>query len=429
MPRRRKNKTLNFIKRNFALVFIFAVVLGALAVLELGGVVNEAFVVKNSSNLLAHAPRGVDDSHHNNDKKSNIKFPVKELGNCASETECRGFCDNPGNLLACVNFAEKNSLMSKNDAAKARKMAELGTNKGPGGCNSASSCETFCSNVNNIRECVAFAKKNGMMDKGELAEAEKVIAALDKGAKLPGGCASKASCDVYCQQPKNIKQCIDFAEAAGFVNKKEAAMIRATGGVGPGGCFGKDACETFCTQADHMVECIEFASKHDLMPAGERDEALKVAAALKKGVKLPGGCTGKASCEAYCMKPENMATCFDFAEAAGFMSKEEAAMARKMMEKGITSGPGGCRSSEACEAFCRNPKNMLECMAFAARHGINTDDFKKEGMGGRDMRGQGMERDDMGGQDENEDRDDLDILMESDEDFQDLGDGGEDFEQ
>jgi len=194
---------------------------------------------------------------------------------------------------------------------------------------------------------------------------------------LPGGCKSKAACETYCSQPKNIQQCVDFAEAAGFMTAKEAAMVRKTGGVGPGGCFGQAACETYCTNADHMAECIDFAVKYDLMPPEERDEAMKVAAALKRGVKLPGGCTNKQTCEAYCMKPENMAGCLDFAETAGFISQEEAAIARKMMSKGITSGPGGCRSSESCEAYCTNPKNILECMAFAARHGIKPDDFKK----------------------------------------------------
>lgn len=373
----KKNTRQSLFSRNFIWLFIFVAVGIFFAGLGVKEHSYTASISNGSYKIVAHAPSGQENRDSNHDKIDKIIFPVKELGNCRNQNECKDFCKKQENMLVCVNFAEKQGLMSKADAIKGRKMAELGASKGPGGCDSASSCDAFCSNVKNIRECVAFGRKNNMIPKAELAEAEKVIAALDKGAKLPGGCTSKASCDTYCQQPKNIQQCVDFAEAAGFMNAKEAAMVRKTGGVGPGGCFGKDACEVFCAQGGNMAECLEFATKHDLMPAGEKEEAMKVLAALKKGVKLPGGCAGKAACEAFCRKPENMKECFAFAEAAGFIPPEEAKFIRKMMEKGITSGPGGCMSNESCEAYCKQPTKMLECLAFMKKAGINPEDMPR----------------------------------------------------
>ena len=36
-----------------------------------------------------------------------IQYPVKELGNCQDEKECRTYCDKPENMDACVTFAKK----------------------------------------------------------------------------------------------------------------------------------------------------------------------------------------------------------------------------------------------------------------------------------------------------------------------------------
>lgn len=374
----RKHKRLqsnSIITKKFTYIFILALAAGLFSALQFWPAGQTADMYKSSARLLAHGD--IEDDHpYSQDKTSTISFPVSELGNCVNKDACKTFCGRDENMLACVNFADKHGLISKDVARKGRKMAELGTAKGPGGCESAKTCETYCANVKNIRECVAFGKKTGMMSSVELKEAEKVITALDKGAKLPGGCTSKASCDAYCQKPENIRQCIAFAEAAGFVTAKEAAMMRKTRGVGPGGCFGKDACEKYCMAANNMEQCINFAVEHDLMPVGELAEAKKVLAALKKGVKMPN-CRNKADCDVYCRKPANTKECLDFAEAAGFIDPNEAKFVRKMMEKGITSGPGGCTSNESCEAYCKQPLHMPQCLAFMKKVGISPEDLPR----------------------------------------------------
>jgi hypothetical protein len=43
---------------------------------------------------------------------------------------------------------------------------------------------------------------------------------------------------------------------------------------------------------------------------------------------------------------------------------------KKEMPPGITEGPGGCKSFEECDRYCRMPQNMRECMEFAKAHGL-----------------------------------------------------------
>ena len=298
--------------------------------------------------------------------KEDIVFPVAELGNCRSEKECKTFCDSPDNFEKCIAFAEKYSLMSDEEIETAKK---FGGKSGPGSCRSQEACEIYCEDTDNIEECLSFAEKNNIIPAEELKEAKKVAQALRAGAKLPGGCKNKKDCESYCENPDKVEECVLFAEAAGFMSKEEAEMVRKTGGKGPGDCKGKAACENYCNEPSNMEECINFAVEHDIMPAEEREEALKAVEALKKGVKLPN-CRGKKECDVYCSQPENMMECVTFAEAAGFMSPEEAEEAKKMAALGITSGPGGCRGKNECEDFCDNPDNFEICISFAEEHNL-----------------------------------------------------------
>lgn len=245
---------------------------------------------------------------------SKIQFPVVELGNCASEAACKTYCDNPANVEACFAFAERNGLMSRAEATAARKFI-AGDFKGPGGCTSRESCESYCDDIGKINECVAFAEQNNILPPEELAEAKQVQSAIARGVKPPA-CGNKRSCDTYCRAPANMKECIAFGEAAGFIQGREL------------------------------------------------EDARKVLTAIEKGV-TPPPCGGKEECETYCAEEANFPQCIAFAEAAGFMSKEELEMAKKTGGK----GPGGCRGEE-CRTFCDNPANQEVCFSFAKEHGL-----------------------------------------------------------
>jgi hypothetical protein len=84
----------------------------------------------------------------------------------------------------------------------------------------------------------------------------------------------------------------------------------------------------------------------------------------------PGGCQGDQECKEFCDNPENMKECLEFAVKAGLISEEEAKRIKKMDEMDMGPGPGGCQTREQCDSYCQNPDNMRECMEFGKKMGI-----------------------------------------------------------
>ncbi len=299
---------------------------------------------------------------------SDIQYPVKELGNCQNEAACRTYCDKPENIKACVNFAEKNNLMSQEELQQAKKFVAAGT-KGPGGCTGKDNCEEYCNDISHMDECISFAEKNNLMSTSELAEAQKIQAAIKRGIKPPP-CGNKKQCDVYCNEADHMGECITFGMEAGFIQGKELEdaqkMLAAIKkGVKPPPCNGKEACDEYCQNPDNMEVCMNFAIEAGFMNDQEKQDSQKMLQALKKGIKPPA-CNGKEECDVYCAEESHFEECTKFAEAAGFMTPEEAAMARKTGGK----GPGGCKGKEECEAFCNNPANQETCFNFAKENGM-----------------------------------------------------------
>lgn len=300
-------------------------------------------------------------------KLFNIEYPIPELGSCKDESACREYCDKPENLKACISFAEKKSLMPKEEIEAAKKFAMVG--KGPGGCKTKESCESFCEDISRIDECISFAEKNDFVPKEKLEEAKKVKAAIDKGVKPPP-CKNKKECDAYCEDSGHMEECIAFGEAAGFLKGKELedsrkVLVAIKKGIKPPACRGKEKCDAYCSNPNNMEECMTFAEAAGFMKENEKEDAKKILAALKKGVKPPA-CRGKEECDVYCSDESRFEECVIFAEAAGFMSSEEAKMSRKTKGK----GPGGCRGKEECEAFCNNSDNQEMCFLFGKEHGF-----------------------------------------------------------
>ncbi|MBI2052082.1 MAG: hypothetical protein HYT38_00175 [Candidatus Sungbacteria bacterium] len=298
-----------------------------------------------------------------------VSFPVAELGNCANEAECKTFCDDPANISQCVDFAEKNNLMSPQEVSRAKKFIKAGA-KGPGGCRGEAECSNYCEDIGHIDECLSFAERTGLIDEVEVAEARKVSKILKEGGSLPGGCKNKAQCETYCNDFDHAEECFDFASKSGFIPEEELGEARKAvdaikkGNRPPGGCKNKAECESFCSDPNNIEECFTFAEKAGFIPPEEIEQARKVIPLMKAG-KMPGGCKNKNECEAYCEDEANMEVCANFAIEAGFMAPEEAEMFRKTGGK----GPGGCRGRQ-CEDFCNDSANQEQCFNFASEHGL-----------------------------------------------------------
>lgn len=194
-----------------------------------------------------------------------------------------------------------------------------------------------------------------------------------------GGCENKAECKTYCDEPGHFKACFAFAKEHKLLpeeaqNKSDEeiekfAEIMEQGG--PGGCTSPNECRLYCDSTEHMDECISFGEEHGMMSGDDLEEAKKVRDVVRRGGKLPGGCTNRDSCEAYCADPAHGDTCTAFAIDAGFLKPEEAEIAKKSLEL-MASGetPGGCRGHKECEAYCRDEGHGTECRAFGEKLGI-----------------------------------------------------------
>ena len=292
-----------------------------------------------------------------------IKYPIPELGNCKDKESCKSSCEKKENITACVSFAEKRGLISKEDAAQAKRFAAMGD--GPGGCKDKNSCESYCNDISRINECVGFAEKNNLISGEELQQAKKVQAALAKGAQLPGGCKNKGECDKFCNSSDHMEECISFAEAAGFIPPAELedakkVLVAIKNGAKAPPCRGKKECDTYCAIDSNFKECINFAEAAGFVSKEDAEMARKT------GGKGPGNCKGKEECDKFCQVEGNFSSCVDFAVDKGLMSKEDAEMARKTGGK----GPGGCKSKDECDSFCKDPANQEGCFGFAKEHGL-----------------------------------------------------------
>lgn len=302
--------------------------------------------------------------------EDDIVYPVAELGGCVNESACRAYCEGLDHIDACLDFAEKHNLLSDEEIDRAREFVDIG-GRGPGACTSQDACEAYCEDVSHIEECLAFAEKHGFITDEELQEARRVAKALQEGAQLPGGCRSKDACEAYCEDPSHMRECLAFAESAGFIPPDELAEAKQvlaaleSGARLPGGCRGKEACEAYCEDPSHITECFEFAVAAGFIPPEEVEHARKIMPLMAAG-EMPGGCRSKEQCEAYCSQEGNMEECITFFEKAGVISAEELEMFRKTGGK----GPGGCQGREQCESFCNDPANQEACFAFAKEHGL-----------------------------------------------------------
>ena len=304
-----------------------------------------------------------------------IQYPVAELGNCTDKTTCRTYCDDAAHTNICLAFAEKHNLMSSEELKTAKRFTKIG--EGPGGCTTKDSCKNYCDDVSHINECIAFAEQNGIMSANELAEAKKVQAAIAKGVKPPA-CGGKDKCDAYCSEASHMEECVAFGKAAGLMSDQEIqdsekVLTAIRKGVKPPACNGKEECNTYCRDAAHMEECMTFAQAAGFMSPEEAQSSQQMLQAIKKGAKPPA-CNGKEECEKYCNEESHIEECIAFSEAAGMMNSEEAAIARKTGGK----GPGGCTNKEECQAFCNNPTNQEICFSFGKDHGmIPAEDLKR----------------------------------------------------
>jgi len=250
-------------------------------------------------------------------------------------------------------------------------IAELGS------CKNENDCKNYCSKTENMIACAAYGEKRGLISKDDLAKTKEFADVL-KG-EGPGACKTKEACEAYCDGASHMSECVSFAEKHNLISadqlKQAKKIIKAldNGAQLPGNCTNKKSCEAYCSDSNNLDSCIAFAEKAGFMSPEELAQAKKVLPFLKSG-ETPGQCKTKDQCEKYCDSDSNKNECVIFAEKAGFMTKEEAELYKKTGGK----GPGDCNSKESCDAYCNKSENSDACFAFAQEHDLIPADKLKE---------------------------------------------------
>ncbi len=241
--------------------------------------------------LLFIAFVGVPSAQENSEtqaKKYGITFPIAELGNCNSISECKIYCDDTIHRDTCISFAKKKGFY-KDVEHDTKRQALLQSAKSELGCDSEESCKAVCQQEANIEKCQQFAKKNGLGE-GPQNPGDKKI--LEKAKSLLG-CDSESSCKAVCEQEANKEKCSEFA--------KQTGLGGGIHQVGPGGCNSEESCRAFCEK--NPDECKKFGGENK-GPQGQR--------------KGPGGCDSEESCRKYCS--EHPQECTDMKKNSEFIN-------------------------------------------------------------------------------------------------------------
>lgn len=287
--------------------------------------------------------------------EKDITFPVAELGGCKDEAECLAFCDKPENKMSpCFPFAKKHNLVTKEELDRAERFTKIAIAGGPGWCRTNEGCsvEVFCNDFAHLDRCVTFAEENNFATHDELEKARQVAEGMKKGAKPPGNCRGENECKIYCRLEGNWQECLKWQEDIGvpFVLSPEAQkfvdLIKS--GKSAGGCKTKGECEAYCADPAHSEECLEMAAAAGFIT---KDEA---GLAKKYGSTGPGGCKSEGDCQAFCNQPYNQKVCLSYADEHGINVAFQ--------------GPGGCSDASSCTAYCTKNYSDPECKKYSSQY-------------------------------------------------------------
>lgn len=215
-------------------------------------------------------PVEIDDADYEEiEARYGITFPIPELDNCTTYSECLGYCEDPVNYAVCTEYAREKGFYE--EKIPEEKLEILERAKEELGCDSFASCRAFCEQEANYESCHQFAEDNQLSGGYESdPTAERIL----EQAKEFLGCDSYESCSSYCQDPANYDSCSEFADQVGIRGGEENS--------GPGGCTTETTCNEFCSDPGNFELCNRYTTS------------------VGGDFEGPGGCNSEESCRAYC---------------------------------------------------------------------------------------------------------------------------------
>ena len=184
-----------------------------------------------------------------------ITFPIAELGNCTTPTECRNYCEQPANRDSCMSFAKKKGFYKEveNDMDESKKDEMLQSARAELGCTSMESCKSICDSDHT--RCETFARRHGVyQEPPENSEQRELI----ENARNDLGCTSMESCKSICEQ--NPQRCRAFTQKHGLdraeerreefreerMEQERTPPQAGQSGYGPADCKTEAECENYC---------------------------------------------------------------------------------------------------------------------------------------------------------------------------------------
>lgn len=187
------------------------------------------------------------DEHEDAARKHGVTFPIAELGGCTDYSACRNFCEDPLNATACINYGKQKGFYKEESFEVNNKILE--TAKSVLGCDSKTACLNFCEVPANYDKCDSFAKGQGLVG-GRVDDPSKTQ--VISRAREVLGCDSATGCQSLCSQEANRQKCSDFAKTVGLHGGEHK--------VGPGGCSSESTCKSFCSDPQNFQVCSGFTS-------------------------------------------------------------------------------------------------------------------------------------------------------------------------
>ncbi|TRZ53300.1 hypothetical protein D4R99_01095 [bacterium] len=329
-----------------------------------------------------------------------MQFPIPELGNCTSKSNCKTFCDESKNSDACLSYAKQHKLMTSEEISNAKKFQDNGM-VGPGGCKGQTECEQYCGISSHLEECTAFAEKNGMMSDQQLKDSKKVIAALKSGLKPPA-CTGLAKCQEYCSNPLHMEECMTFSLAAGIVPDNQKTQMQKTldalkQGVKPPACQpnppsdqlgqsgqtnqsgnGLPMCNEYC--GTHQEECMTFSLATGMVPDDQKAQMQKTLDVLKQGIKPPACRPNPPDQSGQQGQPNQSGGAGGPNEGQGF-NPGSGVNGNGPGLKNSSNQSNGTNQSEqglqACDQYCADPNHVEECVKFSVAIGNMTEEQGK----------------------------------------------------
>jgi len=289
-------------------------------------------------------------------------YPIRDLGNCRDQKECKLYCDIPANTPACWSWGKyvmkAQQVLGETTINITYPIADLGN------CSSAQECFLYCAQPKNQAACILYAKNNGLVKEDEGKTEDNINEQqneqqLVESAKTELGCNSKITCMAFCNDPANIDKCRAFAKKHGLekehVGPPPEIMEKAKSMLG---CDSQESCLSFCQKEENRERCFAFAKENKLIDENEVKRAEEMRENKKQmleAAKTELGCDSFESCGKICSDPANREKCMNIGRKFGMVKEEVKPMSSNNMQK-------PCTSETECKKYCES--HPSECPGF-----------------------------------------------------------------